>query len=121
MSFISTIAIIAAIIGLMYLAYKGWSIILIAPLLAVVASVGCGSSFLDILGNVYLVKAAEYIKNYFPIFLFGAVFAKLMEKGGLAASIANKIVELLGAKRAVLAVILGCAVETVDAALFDKS
>ena len=112
MSSLSTIAIIAAIIGLMYLAYKGWSIILIAPLLAVVASVGCGSSFLDMLGNVYLAKAAEYIKNYFPIFLFGAVFAKLMEKGGLAASIADKIVELLGAKRAVLAVILGCAVLT---------
>lgn len=112
MSTISTIAIIIAIIGLMYLAYKGFSIILIAPLLVVVAAIGCGDSFIYILGNLYLVKAAEYIKNYFPIFLFGAVFAKLMEKGGLAASIANKIVEVLGPKRAILAVILGCAVLT---------
>ena len=112
MSSVSTIAIIVAVIGLMYLAYKGWSIILIAPILAVVVAIGCGSPFFDILENIYLAKAAEYIKNYFPVFLFGAVFAKLMEKGGLAASIADKIVDLLGAKRAVLAVILGCAVLT---------
>ncbi|MFA6857318.1 MAG: GntP family permease [Treponema sp.] len=112
MSTLSTIAIIAAILGLMYLAYKGWSIILIAPLLALVAAIGSGESFINILGNVYLVKAAEYIKNYFPIFLFGAVFAKIMEKGGLAASIADKIVEVLGPKRALLAVIIGCAVLT---------
>ncbi|MFA6937481.1 MAG: GntP family permease [Treponema sp.] len=112
MTTLSTIAIIVAIAALMYMAYKGWSIILIAPLLAVVAAIGCGQSFIDMLGNVYLVKAGEYIKNYFPIFLFGAVFAKLMEKGGLASSIANKIVDLLGSKRAILAVILGCAVLT---------
>src|SRR5574344_1275131 len=108
----STVCIIIAILALMYLAYKGWSIILIAPLLAVVAAVGAGTSWIDILGNVYLAKAAEYIKNYFPIFVFGAVFAKPMEKGGLAASIADKISALLGPKNAVLAVILGCAVLT---------
>ncbi len=111
-SILSTVMILVAILSLMYLAYKGWSIILIAPLLAVIAAIGCGRNFIDILGNVYLIKAAEYIGKYFPIFLFGAVFAKLMEKGGLAASIADKIVDLLGAKRAVLAVILGCAVLT---------
>ena len=112
MATLSTVCIIMAILALMYLAYKGWSIILIAPLLAVVAAVGAGTSWIDILGNVYLAKAAEYIKNYFPIFLFGAVFAKLMEKGGLAASIADKISAALGPKNAILAVILGCAVLT---------
>ena len=112
MSTVSTICIILAILALMFLAYKGWSIILIAPMLAVVAAIGSGDSFINVLGNVYLAKAAEYIKNYFPIFLFGAVFAKLMEKGGLAASIADKISALLGPKNAILAVILGCAVLT---------
>lgn len=112
MTTLSTVFIIVAILALMYLAYKGWSIILIAPLLAVVAAIGAGDSFINILGNVYLAKAAEYIGKYFPIFLFGAVFAKLMEKGGLAASIADKISTLLGPKNAILAVILGCAVLT---------
>lgn len=112
MNSLSTIAIIAAIIGLICLAYKGWSIIIIAPLMAVVAAIGSGDSFLNIIGNVYLIKAAEYIGKYFPVFLFGAIFAKLMEEGGLAKSIANKIVDVLGAKRAILAVILGCGVLT---------
>ena len=111
-SVISTIAIIVAIIGLIYLAYCGVSIILVAPLLAVVASVGCGQPLIDILGKVYFVKAAEYIGKFFPVFLFGAVFAKLMEEGGLASSIASKISKVLGAKRAVLAVIIGCGILT---------
>ena len=112
MNSLSTIAIIVAIIGLICLAYRGWSIIIIAPLMAVVAAIGSGDSFLNIIGNVYLIKAAEYIGKYFPVFLFGAIFAKLMEEGGLAKSIANKIVDVLGAKRAILAVILGCGVLT---------
>ena len=80
--------------------------------MAVVAAIGCGDSILSVIQNVYLIKAAEYIGKYFPVFLFGAIFAKLMEEGGLAKSIANKIVDLLGAKRAILAVILGCGVLT---------
>ncbi len=112
MSSLSTIAIIVAIIGLIFMAYRGWSIILIAPIMAVVAAIGCGDSILSVIQNVYLIKAAEYIGKYFPVFLFGAIFAKLMEEGGLAKSIANKIVDLLGAKRAILAVILGCGVLT---------
>ena len=55
-----------------------------------------------------MTRLAEYTKTYYPIFLFGAVFARLMEKGGLASSVAAKIVEVLGEKRAVLAVLLGC-------------
>lgn len=55
-----------------------------------------------------MTRMAEYTKSYYPIFLFGAVFARLMEKGGLASSVAAKIVEVLGEKRAVLAVLLGC-------------
>lgn len=112
MNILSTIFIFVAIAGLMYLAYRGVSIILIAPVMAVVAAVGCGKPILDVLGSVYFIKAAEYIGKFFPVFLFGAIFAKLMEEGGLAASIANKISDVLGAKRAVLAVIIGCGILT---------
>ena len=71
MSSLSTIAIIVAIIGLIFMAYRGWSIILIAPIMAVVAAIGCGDSILSVIQNVYLIKAAEYIGKYFPVFLFG--------------------------------------------------
>ena len=59
-SVISTIAIIVAIIGLIYLAYCGVSIILVAPLLAVVASIGCGQPLIDILGKVYFVSVSNF-------------------------------------------------------------
>lgn len=113
MTTVSLIAIIVAIAMLIYLAYKGWSIIAIAPLLAIVAAIGCGQDlFTGVLGNIYFFKAGHYIGEWFAVFLFGAIFAKLMEEGGLAASIANKIADVLGADKAILAVILGCAVLT---------
>lgn len=100
--------ILISLIGLMYLAYRGYSIILIAPAFAVLAAIGSGYATMPIYSELYMTKAAEYIKNYYPVFLLGAVFAKIMESGGLAASVASKIVQTLGKERAVLAVLLGC-------------
>ena len=93
-----TAIIFVALIGLMVMAYRGASIILIAPVFAVVAALGSEHASLPIFSELYMTKAAEYLKNYYPIFLFGAVFARLMEKGGMAASVAGKIIEILGEK-----------------------
>lgn len=97
-----------ALVGLMYFAYRGWSIILIAPIFAGVAALASIFGVLPTYSELYMTRMAEYTKSYYPIFLFGAVFARLMEKGGLASSVAAKIVDVLGEKRAVLAVLLGC-------------
>ncbi|WP_320128545.1 GntP family permease [uncultured Sphaerochaeta sp.] len=100
---------------LILLAYKGHSVIVIAPLVAVVAIV-FGSGFQShIMANyteVYMVGFASYVKNYFPLYLFGAIFAKLMEVTGNANTIANVIANKLGKKNAVLAVVLACAILT---------
>ena len=100
--------IAVALVGLMYFAYRGWSIILIAPLFAGIAALASTFGVLPTYTELYMTRMAEYVKTYYPVFLFGAVFARLMEKGGLAAAVAGKIVEVLGEKRAVLAVLLGC-------------
>ena len=76
-----TAIIFVALIGLMVMAYRGASIILIAPVFAVVAALGSEHASLPVFSELYMTKAAEYLKNYYPIFLFGAVFARLMEKG----------------------------------------
>ena len=73
-----TAIIFVALIGLMVMAYRGASIILIAPVFAVVAALGSEHASLPIFSELYMTKAAEYLKNYYPIFLFGAVFARLM-------------------------------------------
>ena len=107
-----TFCIGVAIIGLMFFAYHGWSIILIAPFFAAVAVLFDNLGIMPTYTELYMTRLAEYTKTYYPIFLFGAVFARLMEKGGLASAIAGKIMALLGEKRAVLAVIVGCAALT---------
>ena len=107
-----TFCIGVAIVGLMMFAYRGWSIILIAPFFAIIAAILSEFGIMPTYSELYMTRLAEYTKTYYPVFLFGAVFARLMEKGGLASSIAGKIMSLLGEKRAVLAVILGCAALT---------
>lgn len=102
------ICIALAILGLMYFAYRGWSIILIAPFFAGLAALASIFGVLPTYSELYMTRLAEYVKTYYPVFLFGAVFARLMDKGGLASAVAGKIVEVLGEKRAVLAVLLGC-------------
>ena len=93
-------------------AYRGWSIILIAPFFAIVAALLSEFGIMPTYSELYMTRLAEYTKTYYPVFLFGAVFARLMEKGGLASAIAGKIISVLGEKQAVLAVILGCAALT---------
>lgn len=56
--------------------------------------------------EVYMVGFANFIKNYFPLFMTGAVFAKLMEEAGYAKSIAHFITNKLGKNKSVLAVVL---------------
>ena len=107
-----TFCIGAGILGLMSFAYRGWSIILIAPFFAVLAAIFSEFGILPVYSELYMTRLAEYTKTYYPVFLFGAVFARLMEKGGLASAIAGKIMELLGETRAILAVLLGCAALT---------
>ena len=89
-------------------AYRGWSIILIAPFFAVLAAILSEFGIMPTYSELYMTRLAEYVKTYYPVFLFGAVFARLMEKGGLASAIAGKIISILGETRAILAVLLGC-------------
>jgi H+/gluconate symporter-like permease len=53
-----------------------------------------------------------FITNFFPLFLLGGVFGKFMDDSGAALSIARTITGRLGEKRAVIAVVLACAVLT---------
>lgn len=107
-----TFCIAVGIVGLMTFAYRGWSIILIAPFFAVLTAILSEFGILPVYSELYMTRLAEYTKTYYPIFLFGAVFARLMEKGGLASAIAGKIISLLGETRALAAVLLGCAALT---------
>ncbi len=114
-TFIGILGLALAITLLIVLAYKGYSIIVVAPIAAMAAvlfSYGNESHFMANYTIRYMTGFANYAKNYFPIYLFGAVFAKLMDVTGCAKSIAKFCADKLGKNKAILSVVLTCAILT---------
>lgn len=114
---IGVIGIIISLFLLMYLAYRGWSVILIAPILACLAASFAlfeGGSFhlLAIYTQKFMPALAGYIKLYFPMFLLGALFGKVMDVSGSANAIAEFITTKIGKGKEIWAVVLSCAVIT---------
>ncbi len=98
---------------LMLIVYIGFSVILFAPLCALLAVLLTEPSYaLPFFSNIFMQKMVDFIKNYFPVFLLGAVFGKLVEISGIAESIAKTIIKLVGRKRSILAIVLMCAILT---------
>ncbi|MFD0697311.1 GntP family permease [Paenibacillus sp. GCM10027628] len=110
--FIQVVAILLALGLLMFFAYRGYPVIVFAPIFTLLAVLISGLALMPSYTETYMVNAANYVKTYFPIFLLGAIFGKVMELNGAASSIAQTIVRGLGSKRAILSVILACGVLT---------
>ncbi|MBR1220945.1 GntP family permease [Bradyrhizobium sp. U87765 SZCCT0131] len=97
---------------LIWLAFRGWSVLLLAPLCALVAAAFGGAPLLASWTQIFMVSAAGFLAQFFPIFLLGAVFGKLMDDSGAVAAVAGFISERLGEKRVMLAVVLAGALVT---------
>lgn len=107
---LGVIAIISTLLALMYFAYRGITVLVLAPLLAMIATLVAGEiPPLYALSNVFMPAAAGYISNYFPVFLAGAIFGKLMGVTGAASSIAEFVADKFGEKRAITAVVIATA------------
>jgi len=92
---------------LMFVAYKGFSVILFAPLCALLAVFLIDpANILPFYSGIFMDKMVGFIKLYFPVFLLGAIFGKIIEMSGIAESIAKTIVRFIGAKQAMLAIII---------------
>lgn len=99
---------------LMFLAYRGMSVLILAPAMALLAVLlnGDFQTLLPVYTQVFMKAMGGYLIQYFPLFLLGSVFGRLMESTGYALALANAITEKLGAPRALLAVVLACALLT---------
>ena len=93
-------------------AFRGWSVLLLAPLAALIAALFSREPLLAHWTQTFMVSAAGFLAQFFPLFLLGALFGKLMEDSGSVAAIANFMTERLGPQRAVLAVVLAGALVT---------
>ena len=109
---IGLVGILVAIGLIIFLAYRGFSLLLAAPFAALVAAAFSGEPLLAHWTQTLMAGAGRFIVQFFPLFLLGAVFGKLMDDSGSALAIARAITERMGAARAVMAVVLACAILT---------
>lgn len=106
------VGIILALGLLMWLSFRGWSILLLAPGAALLAAAASREPLLAHWTQTFMGAAAEFLAQFFPLFLLGALFGKLMEDSGSVEVIAQYMTKTLGSQRAILAVVLAGAIVT---------
>lgn len=107
------LVVLAALGFLMFVAYRGFSVILFAPVAALLAVLlTAPADVLPMYSSVFLDRMVGFLKLYFPVFLLGAVFGKVIELSGFSRSIVLSVVKLVGRQRAMLSIVLVCAILT---------
>ncbi|MBM3267431.1 MAG: GntP family permease [Candidatus Sericytochromatia bacterium] len=109
----SVFILILSLALLMVAAYRGASVILFAPICALLAVTLTDPGLAaPMLSGVFMVRLSDFVQLYFPVFLLGAVFGKLIEISGFARALIGAVTEVVGPSRAMLAVVLVCALLT---------
>jgi H+/gluconate symporter-like permease len=107
------VVVLAALAFLMFVAYRGFSVILFAPVAALLAVLLTDpAAVAPMFAGVFMDKMVAFLKNYFPLFLLGAVFGKTIELAGFARAIVSTLIRLVGSNRAMLSIVLVSAILT---------
>ncbi len=105
--------VLGALAFLMFVAYRGHSVILFAPIAALGAVLLTDPALVaPMFTGLFMDKMVGFLKLYFPVFLLGAVFGKLIEISGFSKSIVAFTIRLFGAGQAMLSIVAVCAVLT---------
>src|SRR4051794_22992425 len=107
------VIVVAALAFLMFVAYRGFSVILFAPVAAMGAVLLTDPAAVPpVFTGIFMDKMVGFVKLYLPVFLLGAVFGKVIELSGFSKSIVSAVINVVGRERAMLAIVLVCAVLT---------
>jgi H+/gluconate symporter-like permease len=117
---LSAIGLIGGLALLIYMTVKGVNILIAGPIAAAIVAATSGLAWLPPLAaegapdfaTAYMDGFVSFFKSWFFMFLLGAIFGEIMGASGAAASVAHWIIEKIGIKHAVLAVVAACAVLT---------
>ncbi|RUO36992.1 citrate transporter [Aliidiomarina shirensis] len=112
---LSMIGLVGGLILLILLTLRGWNLFISAPVCALIVALCSGIPVF--LGDVnfvenYMNGFSGFVASWFFMFLLGSIFGKFMEDTGAADSVAEWIINKLGKKQAVMAVVLACAILT---------
>ncbi|MYM73878.1 GntP family permease, partial [Duganella sp. FT134W] len=109
----SFLIVLAALAFLMLAAYRGYSVILFAPVAALGAVLLTDpGAVAPVFSGIFMDKMVGFIKLYFPVFLLGAVFGKLIELSGFSEAIVVAAIKYIGRTRANAVIVLVCALLT---------
>jgi H+/gluconate symporter-like permease len=109
----SFLIVIFALATLMFVAYRGHSVILFAPLIAMAAVLLTNPGLIaPMFTGLFMDKMVAFLKMFFPVFLLGAIFGKTIELAGFSKSIVASITKLLGNRQAITAIVFVCALLT---------
>jgi H+/gluconate symporter-like permease len=109
----SFVIVLLALALLMFVAYRGFSVILFAPICAMLAVLLTDPALVPpMFSGVFMDKMVGFVKSYLPVFLLGAVFGKVIELSGFARSIVRAVIRLVGRERSMLSIVLVCALLT---------
>jgi H+/gluconate symporter-like permease len=106
------LGILVGLALLVFFAFRGWSVLLLAPAAALVAAAFGREPLLANWTQVFMGSAAQFLAQFFPIFLLGAVFGKLMDDSRSVSTVADFMTKSLGERRAILSVVLAGALVT---------
>lgn len=106
------IGILLGLALLMWLAYRGWSILMVAPPAALIVAMFSGEPLLAHWTQTFMPGAARFVAQWFPLFLLGGLFGKLMGDSGSVSAIAQYLTKKLGVGRTMLAVVAASAIVT---------
>ena len=81
------LGILVGLALLVLFAFRGWSVLLLAPAAALVAAALGREPLLANWTQVFMGSAARFLAQFFPIFLLGAVFGKLMDDSGSVSAV----------------------------------
>jgi len=105
--------VLAALAFLMFVAYRGYSVILFAPVAALGAVLLTDPTLVaPMFTGLFMDKMVGFLKAYFPVFLLGAIFGKVIELSGFSKAIVAATIRLFGASRAILSIVVVCAMLT---------
>jgi len=106
------LGILLALALIVWLAFRGWSVLLLAPAATMVAAAFAGEPLLAHWTQTFMRNGAQFLAQFFPLFLLGAIFGKLMDDSGSVTAIADFMTDRLGQRRAMLTVVLAGALVT---------
>ncbi|QGU03601.1 GntP family permease [Corynebacterium comes] len=106
------IGILLSLTLLITLAYRGVPVLIAAPIAAVVALVFSRAPILAAYTEIFMPAMANFVGNFFPVFLTGAIFGVLMTVTGYAKSIAGTVTSLVGGGGAIAATVITSALMT---------